>query len=375
MEPPLQHHEYLADRAKLASYEAAINACVTTDHVVVDLGCGTGVLGLMALEAGAKKAVFIDHGSVIEVARRTVTDAGFVNQSEFIEASSFEVELPERADVVVCDHVGYFGFDYGVLELFADARRRFLKPGGLLLPRSLDLWLAPVESDECRQSIDRWKDGSIPSRYRWMSETAANTKHSAQLVSDELLADAAKLTTLELGEEPSDFHSWTATFECARNGSLDGLAGWFDACLYDDIRMTNSPLASDRLTRPQAFLPLGESVEVRTGDKIDASVMVRPEDNIIAWVIELPASGQRFALNTFNGMTLDKATIDRVQPNRLAKINKHGRARQIVLSYCDGKRTVGEVQQLVLANHPDLFPSAIATRDFINRVLSCDTSA
>ena len=146
MEAPLEHFEYLADSIKLARFEAAINACVRANHKVVDLGCGTGVLGLMALKAGARHVYFIDHGPVIEVARRIVIDAGFEDRAAFYEASSFETELPEQADIVICDHVGYFGFDYGVLELFADAQHRFLKPGGILVPSSLDLWLAPIHS-------------------------------------------------------------------------------------------------------------------------------------------------------------------------------------------------------------------------------------
>ena len=33
---------------------------------------------------------------------------------------------------------------------------------------------------------------------------------------------------------------------------LDGVAGWFDCQLVDDIRMTNSPLSGTPLARPQA---------------------------------------------------------------------------------------------------------------------------
>ncbi len=65
---------------------------------------------------------------------KTVADAGFADKAEFFQANSFELTLPERADVVICDHVGYFGFDYGILELLADAKQRFLKPGGIIIP-------------------------------------------------------------------------------------------------------------------------------------------------------------------------------------------------------------------------------------------------
>ena len=58
-----------------------------------------------------------------EAARRTIEGAGFSGRAEFIQGNSFEMDLPERVDLIVCDHIGYFGFDYGVLELLADAEK------------------------------------------------------------------------------------------------------------------------------------------------------------------------------------------------------------------------------------------------------------
>ena len=41
------------------------------------------------------------------------------------------------------------------------------------------------------------------------------------------------------------------------------------------------------------------------------------------------------------------------------------RAGQIVMGYCDGKRTVAEIEAAVLADHPDLFPTPKAISDFV----------
>jgi protein arginine N-methyltransferase 1 len=368
-----EHFSYLADRVKLDQYQAAVEQLVRPGHVVLDLGCGTGLLGLMALRAGASKVLFVEEGAIIEVARKTVADAGFANKAEFFQANSYELALPEQVDVAICDHVGYFGFDYGILELLADARQRFLKPGGVIVPAQIELQLAPVESETCRKLVGQWQDGSVPEEFSWLGTTAANTKHSTQLSQEELLADGETLATLELGAEAAAYLSWSAEFSCDRDGTLDGIAGWFDCRLTDDVHMTNSPVAADNLNRPQAFFPLDVPVTVKTGDCINATVMARPRDNVIGWIIEFPESGQRFAHTTFNGLLLDKEALNRAQPDRMAKLNKRGRARQVVLSYCDGQRTAAEVQALVLKEHPDLFPSAQATNAFVELVLSMDT--
>lgn len=372
-----EHYGYLADRVKLERYRAAIERLVQPGHVVMDLGCGSGVLGLMALRAGAGKVLFVDESSIIEVARQTIARAGLAGRAEFFLANSFELDLRERADIVVCDHVGYFGFDYSILALLADARRRFLKPGGVLVPAAVDLALAPVESESGRDLVARWRSGAVPDDFAWVGASAANTKHAIEATAENLLADAALLATLEPGTDAAEFLSWQADFKCTRCGTLDGLLGWFDARLCDDIRMSNSPLSADKLERPQAFLPLlemySDPVSVCEGEPIRATVMVRPDDHILAWTVELPEQDRRFSLTTFNGLLLDDMALKRSRPDRIARLNERGRAQQIALSYCDGTRTVAEVEALVMKEHPDLFPSARATEKLVRSVLAWAT--
>ena len=369
-----EHYGYLSDRAKLAQYQAAIERLVRPEHVVMDLGCGTGLLGLMALRAGAQKVLFVEEGPIIEVARQTINDAGFADRAEFFQKNSFELDIANGVDVVVCDHVGYFGFDYNILALLADAKRRFLKPDGLIIPGRIELKLAPVESEECRKLVSQWRDGSVPDDFAWLGEAAANTKQAAYLKKSELLADTASLATLELGAEQQPFLSWTAEFRSERNGCLDGLAGWFDCELAGDIRMSKSPVSAERLSRPLAFLPLEAPVTIQSGEMVKVTLMARHLDHVIGWVVELPESGQKFVHTTFNGLLLDQDALTRAHPNRTAKLNGRGRARQVVLSYCDGTRSISDVQELVSREHPDLFPSAQATSAFVRQVLSWDTS-
>ena len=370
-----EHYGYLSDRVKLAQYQAAIDRLVRPEHVVLDLGCGSGLLGLMALRAGAAKVLFVEEGAIIEVARQTVADAGFADKAEFFQVNSFELTLSERVDVAFCDHVGYFGFDYGILDLLADAKQRFLKPNGITVPAQIELKLAPVESIVCRKLVGQWQDGSVPVEYSWLSVAAANTKHATQFEREGLLAVEETLATLELGAEASPYLSWSAEFTCERDGTLDGVAGWFNCRLINDVHMTNSPVTEEHLDRPQAFFPLDAPVTVTAGERIRVTMMARHQDNVIAWVIELPDADKRFTHTTFNGLLLDSEALTRAQPDRVAKLNDRGRARQVVLSYCDGQRTVAEIQEIVRRDHPELFPTAMAATSFITQVLSWDSSA
>jgi len=369
-----EHYGYLSDRAKLKAYESAINRLVQPDSIVLDLGCGSGLLGLMALRAGARKVLFVEEGEVIEVARQTIDQAGFGDKAEFFQTNSFELEIHDRVDIVVCDHIGYFGFDYGAIGLLTDAKKRFLKPDGIVMPAAIELRLAPIDSQACRNLVGQWRDGSVPADFEWLGTTAANSKHAVKLEEQDLLAKAAALATVELGPESPPYLSWTTEFSCTRGGTLDGVAGWFDCQILDDVHMSNSPTSTGSLERPQAFLPIETPTSVKTGDKVKVTVMIRHEDCVIGWIVELPHSGERFSYTTFNGLLLDGTSLNRGRPDRIAKLNERGRARQVVLSYCDGERTVEQIEVLVSKEHPNLFPSSSATSSFIRSVLQWDTS-
>ena len=124
-----EHFGYVADRVRLERFHAVIAQAIAAGDRVVDLGCGSGVLGLLCVRAGAGHVIGVDSTPMIEVARETFLRAGLAGRADFIHGHSHRVELPEPVDLVICDHVGYFGFDYGIVETLADARRRFLKPG------------------------------------------------------------------------------------------------------------------------------------------------------------------------------------------------------------------------------------------------------
>ena len=134
---------------------------------------------------------------MIEVARDTLARAGLGDRASFIRGRSQQVELPERVDVAICDHVGYFGFDYGIVGLFQDARRRFLKPGGALIPARIRLQIAAVESEKCRQLAEGWRRRRVPAEFHWLRDHSVNAKHAVDLKRDELISVPAELGTID----------------------------------------------------------------------------------------------------------------------------------------------------------------------------------
>ena len=86
------HHSMLSDGNRTNAFLNAILRTVSAGDVVVDIGCGTGVLSLFACLAGARKVFAIEQGPVLDVAREIAEANGYADRIEFLAGWSTEVE-------------------------------------------------------------------------------------------------------------------------------------------------------------------------------------------------------------------------------------------------------------------------------------------
>jgi type I protein arginine methyltransferase len=97
------HEEMLKDEVRTRTYQRAIteNRHLFTDKVVLDVGCGTGILSMFAAQAGAKQVYAVDCSSIIEQARKIVQRNGFEDKITLIRGKIEEIELPvKKVDII-----------------------------------------------------------------------------------------------------------------------------------------------------------------------------------------------------------------------------------------------------------------------------------
>ena len=70
---------------------------------------------------------------------------------------SLDVADPPRVDVVVAEVLGNFAYEEDVLEALSDPRR-FLRPGGTLIPASVSQWVAPITADRFERDLCPWRN-------------------------------------------------------------------------------------------------------------------------------------------------------------------------------------------------------------------------
>ncbi len=364
-----EHVGYVADAVRMEKFRQAIAAAIRPGDVVVDLGCGFAPLGLICLEAGAARVYGIDRTDAIEIARESAERAGFGDRYICLRAHSFRAELPEKADAVICDHVGYFGFDYGVVEIIDDARRRMLKPGGRVIPGRITLKVAGVNSAKCREKAFAWTAPAMPAHFRWLEDYAVNSKHTHFYKTEELLTSEATLGDIDLAAENPAHFRFDTELVAQTDGELDGLGGWFDCAIAADICMTNSPLAENRVNRDQVFLAFERPMQIKAGDVLHVTLTLRHDVTMIAWTAQNTSSGERRKQSTWASQILSPA--DRtVIGTRPVALNRTGTASRAVLALIDGKRSPREIEDIILADHPDLLPSESEIRKFVQNELT-----
>ncbi|MEO5598612.1 MAG: class I SAM-dependent methyltransferase [Novosphingobium sp.] len=376
-----EHLGYIADRIRLERYQQAISATLTSGLTpgaipaasVIDAGCGFGVLGLLCLQSGAGHVWGIDETAAIDVARETLDRAGLGDRYTCIRAQSFRAAVPEPVDLIICDHVGYFGFDYGIIAMIGDLRRRLLKPGGTVMPRRIRLITAGAASENCRSKAEGWHAEGVPADFHWLRQYGVNTKHACKFKPEDIVTAPAALGEIDLTVDSPEHFAFKATITALHDGTLDGLAGWFECELAESVWMTNSPLAEDKIHRGQVFLPFDQPLAVLVGDAIEVSISLRHDSGTIVWSAHVPRSGQRQKQSNWNSLVLDPAALN-TSPDRVPQLTGQAQARALLLGLIDGQRTAAEIEQAMLRDHPGMLPSAEAMSRFVRDELARNTA-
>jgi hypothetical protein len=363
-----EHRRYLRDRHRLSAYQRALTEVVSPNSVVVDLASGTGILGMLAAHAGASRVYAIEETGIAGLARRIVHENCLDEVIVGVRGSSGSVTLPERGDVVVCDQLGPFGVDGGILDVSRHARDRFLKPGGLLVPHSVELSLALVEDATLHARVDFWRKRRADLDFSAAAEIASNSPSRVRLKSERLLSSVETATALDLTRDTKLPLRLSTVLRPSRDGVLHGIGGWFAARLSPLVSMTNSPLDPQRINRRQMFFPIHDRAEVREGEPVTVSMVILPETGMYSWDVEMTGN-RRFRQSTMQGLLLTLDDVKRTDPAHRPERTPEASARLTALSLCDGRHTLREIEHGVFEAHRDLFGSVEEAAVFVARLL------
>jgi len=141
--PPQLQMGLLRQWDRTMGLKESIARYVKSGDVVLDAGCGTGVLSLLAVQAGASKVVAIDSYD-LQIAKEIALENNAAYAIEFVQADLQEVDLlkttldDNQFDVIIAMlYSGHPRFDRHQITLKQELVKRYLAPHGIVIPNQI----------------------------------------------------------------------------------------------------------------------------------------------------------------------------------------------------------------------------------------------
>lgn len=228
------HETMLKDKIRTNAYLDFIyhNKDVFHGKVVLDVGCGTGILSMFCAKAGAKEVIAVDNSGIIDTARQIIADNGLDSQIRCLKGKIEEVQLPyKKVDIIVSEWMGYCLLYESMLDSVIYARDKYLAADGLMVPSHATIKVTSLIDSELKVShIDFWRDV-----YGFDMQAMLRRAHEEAVVKvvdpDELGGDGVTLALLDLHKTTVEDLDVEAKFELPpskREGLLEGFVLWFD---------------------------------------------------------------------------------------------------------------------------------------------------
>lgn len=285
---PAVHLTMLRDLPRTESYlqTAVENAKHFRDKVVLDVGCGTAVLSFFAAWAGARHVYCVENAEIADYAKKIVRDNNMTEKITVVRGRAEDVVLPvDKVDIIISEWMGTFLLYESMLDSVLVARDRFLRDGGIMLPDQAEIFVAGFEGSDLRETfINSWSnvEGIDMSAIK---ELALSSPKIGTVIEEDILTTESTVLSLDLYRTTAASLNFVHPFNLVakRNGTLQGLAGWFRVDFFSSpervsdgvpLELSTGPSASATHWRQVAFF-LDEEVVVVEGETVVGTIGVK----------------------------------------------------------------------------------------------------
>jgi len=298
------HRKLLGDSVRNQALERALKKVIRPGKTVVaDIGAGTGFISFLARRLGARHCHLYEYTPALNLARKLATRNG-ISGLTFVRAHSSEVRKPQQADVVVSETLGNYALEEHLLETLVDARR-FLKPGGTILPCGLRQFVAPVVTPRLQDEIDVWRRVGFDLDLAEARAVSLNNMYVKAVRPEDLGGKAAtgqvwdRMSFAPDDDAPASVRRSTVHWDAAAvaAATVHGFALWWEVEWVPGVTLSTSPFAPPTHWE-QVYLPLLEPLALQAGDRLDLVLNsdTRPDAGIrVAWQARVLRGGKAVA--------------------------------------------------------------------------------
>jgi precorrin-6B methylase 2 len=302
------HRTLIADRVRNDAFYAALKKVIKPgETVVADIGAGTGLLGLMAAKLGAK-AVYLYEAAEIAGVAAAVLKANRAKNCHLMPCHSTEMQDPPQADVIVSETLGNYALEENIIATLADARKRFLKRGGVIIPNAIRQFVAPVVTPRLHQELTVWDSIGHGIDLTAARQMSLNNVYVRSLKPTELL-EAKTWDEIDLSRESKSVRKGEVTWSVAKPATVYGFAVWWSLELVPGVTLSTAPNAPATHWE-QLYFPLEAPLQLKAHESLMVSLRSRSseaEGTHLAWTaVHFDSQGRSLARQA---MDLNKGWI------------------------------------------------------------------
>eukprot|EP01112_Ceratiomyxa_fruticulosa_P009835 TRINITY_DN2582_c0_g1_i15.p1 TRINITY_DN2582_c0_g1~~TRINITY_DN2582_c0_g1_i15.p1 ORF type:complete len:445 (-),score=87.78 TRINITY_DN2582_c0_g1_i15:447-1781(-) len=317
------HEEMLKDKRRTETYRRAIeqNAHLFKGKVVMDVGCGTGVLSFFAAKVGAARVYAIEASEMAHNTELIVEKNGLSHIIKVLHGKLeelFEREaIPERVDVIISEWMGSFLLFESMIESVIFARDTYLMPGGLIWPSSANIFISAVNMESLyKDRINFWKNvydidmsPLIPFAQEELFSKPIKDQMAdpTDLISNHVCLKHFDLYTLTM-QQLSKFLV-PVEFTITANSIFHGFVTWFDVRFENRFSPTDTTNETEQITETTTTTENTEYTETHTttetSETYTTSTAIDSEGETLSEKTELNGDGKYVNLEG-KGMGEDK---------------------------------------------------------------------
>ena len=276
------HEQMLKDRKRTGTYQDAIlnNPDVFKDKIVLDIGCGTGILSIFAAKAGAKHVYGIEFADIADYAKEIIKINKLSDKITILKSKVEEVKLPvEKVDIIISEWMGYFLLYESMLDTVLYARDKWLQKDGYMLPDHATITLAGIEDTDYKSTkVNFWEDvyGVDMSCFK----NAVIGEPIVDVCPQKLInSSSCRILDIDLYTVKKEDLNFSSKYEITftRDDRFSGLVAWFDTGftkLTNKYNLTTSPYKKSTHWSQTIFYTKND-LKVKKGDKVTGSIAVK----------------------------------------------------------------------------------------------------
>ncbi|KAM9088880.1 LOW QUALITY PROTEIN: protein arginine N-methyltransferase 2 [Megaptera novaeangliae] len=285
------HLEMLADQPRTTKYHHVIlqNKESLKDKVILDVGCGTGIISLFCAHYAQPRAVYAVEAS--EMAQHTgqlVMQNGFADVITVFQQKVEDVVLPEKVDVLVSEWMGTCLLFEFMIESILYARDTWLKEDGVIWPTTAALHLVPCSADRDYRSKVLFWDNAYEFDLSALKSLAikeffSKPKYNHILKPEDCLSEPCTILQLDMRTvQIADLELMKGElhFDIKKAGTLHGFTAWFSVRFQNleedepQLVLSTGPLHPTTHWKQVLFM-MDEPVSVLAGDVVTGSVVLQ----------------------------------------------------------------------------------------------------